>query len=102
MKSPIVDTHLHLIYRDRWSYPWLAGFAPLDRDFPYKAYAAEAERCGVTDVLHMEVDVAPSDIEEETRNVEIVAGHHGGLIRGAISSCRPEDPTFPAFLEGAL
>ena len=29
----IIDTHLHLIYRDRLSYPWLADVAALDRDF---------------------------------------------------------------------
>ena len=42
------------------SYPWLAGFAPLNRDFSYETYAAEARRCGVTDAMHMEVDVARS------------------------------------------
>ena len=27
MQTPIIDTHLHLIYRDRLSYPWLADVA---------------------------------------------------------------------------
>ena len=98
----IVDTHLHLIYREKLSYPWLAGFAPLDADFPYALYAAQARRCGITDVLHMEVDVAESDIEAETRNVAALAKAEGGLLRGAISSCRPENEDFPAFLERAL
>ena len=102
MQTPIIDTHLHLIYPDRLSYPWLGGFAPLNRDFPYRTYAAEARRCGVTDVLHMEVDVAPSDIEAETRNVEGLAAQPESLLRGAISSCRPEDDGFPAFLERQL
>ena len=35
-----------------------------------ETYAAEARRCGITDAIHMEVDVAPDDIEAETRNVE--------------------------------
>lgn len=77
MQTPIVDTHLHLIYRDQLRYPWLAGVAPLNRDFPYETYAVEARRCGITDAIHMEVDVAPDDIEAETRNVEDLA-------------CRPE------------
>jgi predicted TIM-barrel fold metal-dependent hydrolase len=102
MTSPIVDTHLHLIYRDRLRYPWLAGFAPLDRDFPYDTYAMEARRCGITDVLHMEVDVARDDIEAETRHVAGLAAQPESLLRGAISSCRPEESGFAGFLERQL
>jgi predicted TIM-barrel fold metal-dependent hydrolase len=50
----------------------------------------------------MEVDVAPDDIEAETRNVEDLAAQPESLLRGAISSCRPEDDGFPAFLERQL
>ena len=102
MQTPIIDTHLHLIYRDRLRYPWLAGVAPLNRDFPYETYDAEARRCGVTDAIHMEVDVAPDDIEAETRNVDDLASRPETLLRGAISACRPEDDGFPAFLERQL
>ena len=82
MGTSIIDTHLHLVYRDRLSYPWLAGVAPLDRDFHYETYAVEARRCGITDALHMEVDVAPNDIEAETRNVAGLAAQPGSLLRG--------------------
>ncbi|HXE23491.1 MAG TPA: amidohydrolase [Roseiarcus sp.] len=99
MQTPIIDTHLHLIYREKLSYPWLSDVAPLNRDFSYETYAVEARRCGVTDALHMEVDVAPGDIEAETRNVEDLAGRPQSLLRGAISACRPEDDGFPAFLD---
>jgi predicted TIM-barrel fold metal-dependent hydrolase len=100
--AAIIDTHLHLIYRDRMSYPWLAGVAALDRDARYERYAEEARRCGVSDALHMEVDVAEPDIEVETRNVCDLTLEGATLIRGAISACRPENPDFPAFLERAL
>ncbi len=102
MTAPIVDTHLHTIDRARLRYPWLAGFAPLDRDFPYETYALEARRCGITDALHMEVDVAPEDIEAETRCVAEVGARPESLLRGAISACRPEDEGFEAFLERQL
>jgi predicted TIM-barrel fold metal-dependent hydrolase len=102
MQPPIVDTHLHLIYRDRLGYPWLGGVAPLNRDFPYETYALEARRCGITDAFHMEVDVAQGDIEAETRHVEDLARQPGSLLRGAISACRPEDDDFPAFLDRQL
>ena len=102
MQQAIIDTHLHLIYRDRLNDPWLAGFAPLDHDYHYETYAAEARRCCVTDVLHMEVDVAEADIEAETRHIGALAAGPGSLLRGAISACRPEDSGFPAFLERQL
>ena len=50
----------------------------------------------------MEVDVAPDDIEAETRNVEGLAHEPQSLLRGAISACRPEDDGFPAFLDRQL
>ncbi len=102
MLSSIIDTHLHLIYRDRLSYPWLAPVAALDRDARYERYAEEARRCGVGGALHMEVDVAEPDIEAETRNIQDLAIEGAALLRGAISACRPESPEFPAFLERAL
>ena len=34
MDSAIIDTHLHLIYRDRLSYPWLADVARARPRFP--------------------------------------------------------------------
>jgi predicted TIM-barrel fold metal-dependent hydrolase len=102
MLSSIIDTHLHLIYRDRLSYPWLASVAALDRDARYERYAEEARRCGVGGALHMEVDVAEPDIEAETRNVQDLAIEGATLLRGAISACRPEGAEFPAFLERAL
>ena len=34
MQTPIIDTHLHLIYRDRLRYPWLAGVAALNSRLP--------------------------------------------------------------------
>ncbi len=99
MAQILIDTHLHLIYRQRLSYPWLADVEPLNRDFLLQAYQAEARRCGVSAALHMEVDVAPDLIETETRHVETLAAEPGALLRGAVSACRPESTDFPAFLE---
>ena len=98
----LVDTHLHLIDKSRLSYPWLAGAPALDRDFLYAEYARDAARAGITDVLHMEVDVASSDIASEIEFVRDQSQRPGSLVRGAISACRPEDAGFPAALEHAL
>ena len=100
--TPLIDTHLHLIDQSALSYPWLSGVEALNRDFLYEEYARQAHRAGITHALHMEVDVAVSDIEAETGTVAGLAGREGSLIAGAISSCRPEDDGFAAFLERQL
>lgn len=98
----IIDTHLHLIYRDRMAYPWLADAPALDADFTQETYAREARRLGIAGALHMEVDVAEADIARETALIEGLAGEAGSLLVGAIASCRPEAPDFPAYLETVL
>ena len=98
----LVDTHLHLIDKSRLDYPWIANEPALNRDFLYAEYARDALRAGITDVLHMEVDVAPSDIAGEIEFVREQSRKPGSLIRGAIAACRPEDAGFPIALERAL
>ena len=98
----IVDTHLHLIYRDRLSYPWLSSVPPLDADFTQDLYAREARRLGIVAALHMEVDVAESDIPRETHMVKALSSEAGSLLVGAIAACRPESPDFPTYLETVL
>ncbi|MBN9334242.1 amidohydrolase [Devosia sp.] len=93
----ILDTHLHLIYPDRLSYPWLGNAPAINKPWSVEAYWAEAKPLGIDAALHMEVDVAESDILPET---EFVLGLPG--IAGAIAACRPEHADFPAQLETLL
>jgi len=95
----IVDTHLHVIDRSALDYPWLAGVEPLNRDWSYDDYARDARRAGISATLHMEVDVAPERIEDETAYIGSLAGRPQSLIAGAIASCRPEEDGFAAYLE---
>lgn len=95
----IIDTHLHLIDQSALRYPWLAGVPALNRDFSYEEYAADARRCGIESVLHMEVDVDPADIAAETAYVKSLAGRVGSMLKGAIASCRPEEAGFETYLE---
>jgi predicted TIM-barrel fold metal-dependent hydrolase len=97
--TPMIDTHLHLIDQSALSYPWLSGVEALNRDFRYEEYALQAHRAGITQALHMEVDVVPSDIESESDYIAALANREGKLIAGAIASCRPEEDGFAAFLE---
>jgi predicted TIM-barrel fold metal-dependent hydrolase len=93
----IIDTHLHLIYLDRFRYPWLDGVPALNRDFTLETYLAQARALGIDHMLHMEVDVAEADIEAETA---FATGIARGVI-GAIAACRPEADGFEGFLERA-
>jgi predicted TIM-barrel fold metal-dependent hydrolase len=94
-----IDTHLHIIDLEALRYPWLDDFEPLRRSFSYETYEREALRCGIADVLHMEVDVEATAIEAENAYVERLSQSRRTLLRGAISACRPESADFPAFLE---
>lgn len=91
----IVDTHLHLIYQDRFRYAWLDGEPALNHDWSAESYWAEATRLGIEAALHMEVDVAEAQMVDESRFVL-------GLDRvvGAIANGRPEHAGFERHLEG--
>lgn len=95
----IIDTHLHVVDRSVLDYPWLSGVPALNQAWPYTAYELEARRSGISKTLHMEVDVAPERIEDESANVKTLAERPDSLIAGAIASCRPEDPGFASYLE---
>lgn len=95
----IFDTHLHLIDRSRLDYPWLASLPPLDRDWDFDSYLVTAGRVGITDVLHMEVDVAETDINKETAWIADLMARPGSPLRGAISAARPESDGFEAWLD---
>jgi predicted TIM-barrel fold metal-dependent hydrolase len=95
----MVDTHLHVIDRSVIDYPWLASIEALNRDWSYDEYERDARRAGISATLHMEVDADSACIEDETGYVGALAGRPDSLIGGAISSCRPEQDGFAAFLE---
>jgi len=85
----ILDTHLHLVYPDKFTYPWLGGAPAIDKPWPIETYFDEARGLGITGALHMEVDVAESDMLAETEYVLTLPG-----IVGAIAACRPESMGF--------
>lgn len=93
----ILDTHLHLVYPDRLTYPWIGPGHPLAGSWTAEAYFAQARALGIASALHMEVDVAPSDILAETAFVTRLPG-----IAGAIAACRPESEEFAPLLEQTL
>ncbi len=100
LESPmLIDTHVHLIYRKKLNYPWLAQVPALDHDATYEQYASTARRVGIEGALHMEVDVDDKDRDAETALVKSLMQQPDSLMRGAIASCRPESDTFAEWFE---
>ncbi len=95
----IIDTHLHLIYLDKFTYEWLDREPPqLKQQWDAASYFAEAEALGIDAAIHMEVDVPARQIDDENRFVLSLDPR----IVAAISNCRPENVDFPAHLERIL
>jgi predicted TIM-barrel fold metal-dependent hydrolase len=92
----IIDTHLHLIYLDKFSYPWLAGVPALNRQWDVESYFAEAVPLGIESALHMEVDVLERQALDETA---FVLNDLHPRISGAIAQAHPEHLDFPRHLE---
>lgn len=85
-----IDTHLHLIYRDRLGYGWTAGIPALATgDFTLADYAALTAGAGVSGAIFMETGVDDADYRAEVRFVAGLVGQ-GGIL-GQIASCRPEE-----------
>lgn len=94
-----IDTHLHLIYRDRLGYAWTSGIPSLATgDFTLADYTALTTGRGVAGALFMETGVDDADYMTEARFVADLVGQNGLL--GQIVSCRPEeDAGFDAWVE---
>lgn len=91
----IVDTHLHLVYPDAFSYPWLDHAPELKRPWTVENVWAEAEDLGIEAAIHMEVDVVETDMLAES---EFALNVHPKVI-AAIANGRPENKDFPLYLE---
>jgi predicted TIM-barrel fold metal-dependent hydrolase len=85
-----IDTHLHLIARDKLSYGWTAGIPALATgDFTFADYLALTAGRGVVGAVFMETGVDDADYQAEARLVAGMVGRNG--LMGQIASCRPED-----------
>lgn len=93
-----IDTHQHLIYRDRCGYGWTQDIPALATgDFTTADYAALTAGKGVSGSVFMETGVDDGDYQTEARFVAGLIGQ-GGML-GQIASCRPEtDAGFDAWL----
>jgi predicted TIM-barrel fold metal-dependent hydrolase len=104
MTIPIIDTHQHLIYPERFSYSWTAGIPQLaGKPFRCDDYSMAIEGTGVRRTIFMESGADDPHWQEETRFVHTLAGTPGSLIGGIVASCRPEEERgFEAYVESVL
>ena len=97
-----IDTHLHLLYPQRLQYDWTQSIPALNQSFSIEQYQPLARSLGITQALHMEVDVLPEQINEETQLIGELKQQPNSILVGAISSCRPEHKNIEPFIEAAL
>ena len=81
-----IDTHQHLIYRDRLGYAWTNGIPALATgDFTLADYARPDARSGVTGTVFMETGVDDADYQSEARLV-------AGLMHDPATGCWARSP----------
>lgn len=85
-----IDTHLHLIYREKLGYAWTSEIPQLAKgNFTLTDYSVLTAGQGVAGALFMEAGVNDCDYQTEARLVAGMVGQNGLL--GQIASCRPEE-----------
>ncbi|MCX7299603.1 MAG: amidohydrolase family protein [Rhodobacterales bacterium] len=94
----LIDTHLHLIWRDRFGYSWTKDVPKLKEGDFSLAMARGLYGGEVIGSIFMEVGVDDADYKAEGRYVARLV--KDGSLLGQIVSCRPEsDPEFAAWVE---
>ena len=98
---PLLDTHQHLIYREKVGYGWTTGIPALAAgDFTLSDYAGLTGDAGIGGTLFMETGVDDADYQAETRFVHGLSKGPGSGVVGIIASIRPEsEDGFDAWLE---
>ena len=100
----LLDTHQHLVYREKASYGWTKDIPPLaEGNFTLDDYKTLTEGLGIGGTLFMETGVDDPDYQQETRFVKSLADNSDNGMIGLISSIRPEsDEGFENWLEETI
>jgi predicted TIM-barrel fold metal-dependent hydrolase len=92
---PMLDTHQHLIYPEKFPYSWTKGIAPLEgKAFRYDDYLKFVAGKNVMGTIFMETDPDEPNGAAEAKFVYQLASEKGSLIKGVIATCRPENDGF--------
>jgi len=96
----MIDTHQHLIYPDRFRYPWLDDVPALSgKAFLLQDYRRTTQDSGILGTLVMEADVSAEQSLEEARFFCALASEPDSGILGVIAACRPGSDSFGEYLD---
>jgi predicted TIM-barrel fold metal-dependent hydrolase len=102
LQPPLLDTHQHLVYPDRFRYSWTKALPALNgQAFTLEDYWNNGGTKTVSRSLFMETGVDDVYWQDESRYILSLAADPGNRIAGVIAGCRPEheDAEFDAWLD---
>lgn len=95
-----IDTHQHLAFKNRFSYPWMEEFPPLNEDkFYLDDYRKASKDCSIDSTVFMECDVAEKDIKKEAIYLCQLSEIPENCISGVVANGRPEFEGFEEYLD---
>jgi predicted TIM-barrel fold metal-dependent hydrolase len=96
----MIDTHQHLIYPERFDYPWLDQVSAL-KGTPSRLqdYREAASGSPISGTVFMEVDVASAHAPVEAQFFCELSADPANRILGVVAAARPEDEAFETQLD---
>jgi predicted TIM-barrel fold metal-dependent hydrolase len=86
----MIDTHVHLIEPELFSYPWLESVDQLSGTWNLARWSVDARSAGISAGILMEVDVGEDQLQSEAAHFGSLATEPGNLVDGIVAACRPE------------
>ena len=101
---PLLDTHLHLIYRKKASYSWTNEIAEIANiDFSIEDHKKLIKTDGIGGSIFMETGVDDFSYKDEIRFINSLKDNSENNIIGIISTIRPEtNKEFDAWFEETI
>jgi L-fuconolactonase len=96
--TPILDCHQHLWDLARFRLPWIAAGSVLDRSYLPADYAQAIAGTGIVRAIYMEVDVDPTQRQEEADWVQTLCRQGQGPTVAAVVAGRPAEPGFSQYV----
>jgi len=93
----MIDTHIHLLEPDRFTYEWTKDLPALSGRFDLSDYQNASRDFGIQAGVFMEVDCEQS--ADEARYFCALSEQPGSLIQAVVAAARPESPDFEQSLE---
>jgi L-fuconolactonase len=95
---PIIDPHQHLWDLKRFRLLWLADTPQLNHSYLLSDYKKETAGLDVDKTVYMEVDLDPTQQDDEAQFVIETARQRGAHMAGGVISGRPAQPEFADYI----